>query len=379
MNMMQKLHHSRRLLVHVAMALVFGLALAAPRVRAEPVPKEQDKLVTQVVCQLLHEGHLNRPEINQELSRRLFKKFLKDLDPGKIYFTMSDYQEFKKDETELADQLQQGEMKFAYLVYNKLLARMGQRQKLIAELVNGTHDFTVKEYMDTDYDTIPFTDNENDLKERWRKRIKFDLLLHRMGQKPLGDAEAKQKVLERYQSVLRRFKQLDNYDLMELYLSDLTSSVDPHTTYMSPSTLDAFDISMRLQLEGIGALLRQENGNTIVSEIVPGGAAASDGHLKVDDKIIGVAQGDSKFTEVMDMKLRDVVKLIRGKRGTKVELKVIPAGKVEPVVYAFNRQKIELKDQAARAELIEQGKKADGTPYHILVIDLPSFYANMSA
>jgi carboxyl-terminal processing protease len=136
---------------------------------------------------------------------------------------------------------------------------------------------------------------------------------------------------------------------------------------------------MRLQLEGIGALLRQDNGQTIVSEIVPGGAAAADGHLKVDDKIIGVAQGDSKFTDVLDMKLRDVVKLIRGKRGTKVELKVIPAGKVEPVVYAFNRQKIELKDQAARAELIEQGKKADGSPYHILVIDLPSFYADMSA
>src|SRR6516165_2738971 len=174
MNMMQKLHHSKRLLVHVAMALVLGLALAAPRVRAEPVPKEQDKLVAQVVCQLLHEGHLNRPEINEELSRRLFRKFLKDLDPGKLYFVKSDYEEFKKHETELADQLQQGDMRFAYIVYNRLLARMKERQKLIDELVKAPHDFTAKEYLETDYDTIPFTDNEKDLNERWRKRIKFD-------------------------------------------------------------------------------------------------------------------------------------------------------------------------------------------------------------
>jgi len=164
---------------------------------------------------------------------------------------------------------------------------------------------------------------------------------------------------------------------MELYLSDLTTSVDPHSTYMSPATLDDFDIAMRLHLDGIGALLRAENGQTIVAEVIPGGAAAADGRLKANDKIIGVAQGDGKFVDVIDMKLREVVKLIRGKRGTRVELKIVPAEKIEPVIYALTRQNIELKDQEARSEIVEQGKKADGTPYRIGVIDLPSFYADM--
>src|SRR5262249_56462012 len=128
-----------------------------------------------------------------------------------------------------------------------------------------------------------------------------------------------------------------HYELMEIYLSSLMMSLDPHSSYMGPATLDDFDISMRLQLEGIGAVLRQEEGNTIVAEVVSGGAAAADGRLKVNDKIIAVAQGDGQYTDVVDMKLRDVVKLIRGKRGTKVQLRIIPAEKVEPAVIELTR------------------------------------------
>jgi carboxyl-terminal processing protease len=148
---------------------------------------------------------------------------------------------------------------------------------------------------------------------------------------------------------------------------------------MSPNTLEDFDVAMRLHLEGIGAVLRQENGQTIVAEVVPGGAAGTDGRLKPNDKIIAVAQGDGKFVDVVDMKLREVVKLIRGPRGTRVQLKVVQADKIEPLVYDLTRQKIELKSQEARAEIVEQGKKADGTPYRLGVIDLPSFYADLAS
>jgi len=110
---------------------------------------------------------------------------------------------------------------------------------------------------------------------------------------------------------------------------------------------------------------------------VPGGAAAADGRLKPNDKIVAVAQGDGEFVDIVDMKLRDAVKLIRGKRGTKVQLKVVPVGKIDPIVLELIRRKIEMKSQEARGEVIEQGKKADGTPYRVGVIDLPSFYAEM--
>jgi carboxyl-terminal processing protease len=359
------------------LAALVGLLWMTPWLSAEPTPGKDDQTVARLVCAFLHQGHLNRPELGEELSRHLARRFLKDLDPGKLYFLQSDVDEFKKDEDKLTAQLQEGDLSFAYKVYQRLLERMNERQKLIEELIKAPQDYTIKESLQTDFDAIPYAENQEQLRERWRKRIKFDLLLHRLGTKPLSDGEAQKKVLARYHSVLKRWKQVDNYELMELYLSDLTTSVDPHSTYMSPSTVDDFNVAMRLHLEGIGALLRSENGETIIAEIVPGGAAAKDGRLKPNDKIIAVAQGDDKFTDVTDLKLRDVVKLIRGARGTQVQLRVIPTGKLEPVVYELTRQKIELKAQAARGEVIEQGKKPNGQPYRIGVIDLPSFYADM--
>jgi carboxyl-terminal processing protease len=349
------------------------------RLPADPVPGKQDRLVVQMVCAFLQRGHLSQPEIGDDLSRKLFRRFLKDVDPNKGYFLQSDIDDFRRFETDLDDQLLRGDLTFAYQVYERFASRAQERIKLIEELINSPHDFTVQEYLDTDFDALDYARNDAELRDRWRKRIKFDLLLERLGTKPLSETEAKKKILERYKGVVKRWKQVDNYDLMELYLSGLTGSVDPHSNYMSPATLDDFAIAMRLHLEGIGALLRTDNGQTVVVEVVPGGAAALDGRLKPNDKIIGVAQGDDKFTDVVDMKLREVVKLIRGRTGTPVQLKVVPASKLEPVTYALTRQTIQLKDQEARSEVVEVGKKTDGTPYRVGIIDLPSFYADPKA
>ena len=376
---MTKQRISGRIAPLLYLLIVVGLFITQGRLAADPVPGKQDARIVKSVCEYLKQVHLTRPDIGEEISRRLFKHFIKDLDPTKLYFMKSDIDEFRKYETELSDRLLDGDISFAYKAYERLVKRVGERMKLVEEFINTAHDFTVSEYMSTDYDHMepPATDAE--VRERWRQRIKFDLLQQRVAKKPVPEAEAKEKMLKRFQGLQKRWKQLDNYDLMELYLTDLTTSVDPHSTYMSPSTLADFDISMRLNLDGIGALLRSENGTTMISEIGPGGAAAVDGRLKPKDKIIAVAQGDGKYVDVMDMKITEVVKFIRGKRGTKVELKVVPVGKIEPIVYLLTRQKIELKSQEARSEIIEQGKKADGTPYKIGVIDLPSFYADMKA
>jgi carboxyl-terminal processing protease len=359
-----------------AMLGALCLLLLAPLwLAAEPVPGKEDRIVAQIVCEILQEGHVTRPKIGDEISKRLFGRFLKDLDPGKIYFQKSDIDEFRQYETQLDDMLLKGDISFAYKVYARFVERVGQRLKLINELADAPYDFTVKEYLETDPAKLDYLDSEQDLRERWRKRIKFDLLLQRIGTKPVPDAEARQKVRDRYQGFARRMKQLDNYDLLEIYLTGLSASLDPHGAYMSPNTLEDFEIAMRLRLEGIGALLREENGQTIIVETVPGGAAAKDGRLKPNDKIIAVAQGDGKFVDVIDMRLRETVKLIRGSKGTQVELKVVPAASLEPVIYTLTRAQIEMKSQAARYEIVEQGKKASGKPYKVGVIDLPSFYA----
>ena len=356
------------------LAAVAGLLVIPFYLSAEPVQGRNDRLVAQVVSQLLEQGHVTKPKFDEEISKRLFQRFLKDLDPGKMYFLKSDIDEFKEQETKLGDQLLKGDVNFAYKVYGRFLQRIGERIKLIDELVDAKYDFTVKEYMNTDNAKKKYAKNAEELRERWRKRIKFDLLLERLVTKPPPEAESRKKIHDRYHSFARRMKQLDNYDLLEVYLSALSASLDPHGAYMSPNTVEDFEISMRLRLEGIGALLREENGQIILVETVPGGAAAKDGRLKANDKIIAVAQGDGKFVDVVDMRLRNAVKLIRGKKGTKVELKVVPAGKIEPVVYTLTRQRIEIKSQAARSEIIEKGKKPNGQPYKIGVIDLPSFY-----
>jgi carboxyl-terminal processing protease len=357
-------------------AAVAGLLLFRSPAPADPKLNKQDQLVARVVCEFLRQLHLNHPPIDDAASRRLFARFLKDLDPTKQYFLQSDIDGWKKYETELDDQLLRGELTFPYQVYERLMTRLNERMKLVEELVAADHDFTVKEYLDTDYDNMPYAKNAEEAKERWRKRIKFDLLMQRVGEKPLAEAEAKEKVLTRYKGLQRRWKQVDNADLLELYLTSLTTSLDPHSTYMSPNTLDDFEIAMRLNLDGIGALLRSEDGATSIAEIIPGGAAAKDGRLKPNDKITAVAQGDGKYNDVVGLKIQDVVKQIRGPRGTKVQLRVIPVGKVEPVEIELTRSKVELKGQEARGEVVEQGKKADGTPYRFGVIDLPSFYAD---
>jgi carboxyl-terminal processing protease len=372
--MLERTTHVRRYIALLVLAAGLLLIPAPARAPAEPKLAKQDRLVAQLVCEFLKQGHLSRPDIGDEVSRRLFRRFLKGLDPNKVYFLKSDIDEFKKRETELDDQLLQGDLSFPYKVYERLMTRIGERQKLVEEFVAANHDFTAQEYLETDADAIDWPKSDDEVRERWRKRIKFDLLMQRVGEKPVGEDEAKKKVLERYQSVLKRWKQVDNADLLELYLTELTTSIDPHSTYMSPTTLDDFEIAMRLNLDGIGAVLRSENGHTVVVEVVPGGAAGKDGRLKPDDKIVGVAQGDGNFVDAVDMKLQDVVKMVRGARGTKVQLKVIPVGKIEPAVYELTRQKIELKSQEARGDVVEHGKKADGKPYLVGVIDLPSFY-----
>ncbi|MBM4068006.1 MAG: tail-specific protease [Planctomycetes bacterium] len=360
----------------VSSAALLGLLLLPLWLSAQPIPGKNDRLLTQIVCEFFQRGHVTRPKIGDEVSMRLFKRFLKDLDPGKLYFQKSDIDEFKKSETELDDMLLKGDLSFAYKVYERFVERIDERLKLVDEFLGMKHDFGVKEYMDTDSAKLEYPADAKEASERCRKRIKLDLLLQRLGTKPVPDDEARKKVRDRYRNFAKRVRQLDNYDLMEMYLSAFAASLDPHSSYLSPTTLEDFTISMRLQLEGIGAVLREEGGNTIVVEVVPGGAAAKDGRLKANDKIIGVAQSDGKFVDVVDMKLRDVVKQIRGAKGTKVELKVVPAGKIEPTIYALTRQKIEIKSQAARYDIVEDGKKPDGTPYRIGVIDLPSFYAN---
>ena len=331
-----------------------------------------------MVCEFLQKGHVTRPTIGDEISKRLFQRFLKDLDPSKSTSSKATSTSSRSMKPNWATCSSTGDVGFAYKVYGRFLERIDQRLKLIDELVDAKHDFTVKEYLDTDTAKIDYAANDKELRERWRKRIKFDLLARDVWR----EAAARGRGQEEGARSLPQLRQA--HEAARQLRPSGTVPVEPGRQPRSARGLHVAQHSGRFRdfdaaaagrdrrLAARGERQHHRRGD------VPGGAAAKDGRLKANDKIIAVAQGDDKFVDVVDMRLREAVKLIRGPKGTKVELKVVPAGKIEPVVYTMTRQQIEIKSQAARYEIVEHGKQADGKPYQIGVIDLPSFYAARS-
>jgi carboxyl-terminal processing protease len=354
---------------------VAGVAAATAPAAAKPGPN--DRQITLAVRSYLEREHFTRRPIDDEIARRWFDIFLESLDPMKIYFLQSDVDAFLQKRDTLDDLVKRGDVSFAYEVYSRFLERVDTRLPLIERLLSAPQDFTKQESIIIDRDDTKWAASEAEAEDNWRKRIKYDLLVQKMEKTP--PEEAKDKLRRRYASFAKRMHQMTSDELLETYLSSLTSSLDPHTSFMSPGTLENFEIGMRLQLDGIGASLKAEDGYTTVAELVPGGAADKDGRLQKKDRVVGVGQGgEGEIVDVVDMNLNEVVKLIRGKRGTIVRLKVIPVGQTAPKIYDITRAKIELKDSEARGEVIEQGRKPDGTPYRIGVINLPSFYMDMA-
>lgn len=339
-------------------------------------PKSGDRQVTRIVSQLMLSQHLSKHKIDDEIGKRGLELYLKSLDPMKVYFMQSDVDEFKKKEAELDDSLRNGDIAFAYTVFQRLLDRIDERVKLADEFIEAEHDFTIDEELITDPDVITYAKTDAEIRDRWRKRIKYDLLVLKADKEE--PAKAKERLHRRYHSFAKRMQQTDSDEILEMYVTAMTSAFDPHSTYMSPSSLENFRIMMGLELEGIGAALQMTDGYTVVSKIIPGGAAEKNGELKVEDRIISVGQGeDGEMVDVVDMKLNDVVKMIRGKAGTVVRLGVVPNGGTENKIVKITRAKIELADSAARGTVIEEGEKPDGSKFKVGYIDLPSFYMDM--
>lgn len=354
-----------------------------------PTASEQGKFrsITLSVVNLMRTEHLSRHPLDDEISERMTKGFVKMLDPMKVYFYQSDVDSFMTHEKELDDKLKAGDTQFSYTVFNTLLKRIDERVKTVDELIGAQHDFTVDEEMVFDPDAAHYPKDAAEARDLWRKRIKYDLLMLKVDSATKsadakdGDADSdeqdpKDRLTRRYHSFAKRMHQTDPQELLEMYLTSLTTSYDPHSTYMAPKSLDNFEIMMRLDLDGIGASLQFDDGYTVVNELIPGGAAEKDGHLKPKDRIVGVGQGESGLiVDTVDMKLSDVVDLIRGNRGTTVRLEVIPAGKHEKEIYRIVREKITLTDSEARGQIVERERA--GQTYRIGVIDLPSFYMDM--
>lgn len=353
-------------------------AASAPLFAEAPKPGGNDRRVTLMVSTLLQREHVSKRELNNQISQRGFNNYLKALDPSKMYFLKSDVEEFKKQENSLDDMLKDGDITFAYTVFQKFLDRVADRVKLVDQLLKEERDFTANEEVVTDADKIDYAADDKEVHERWRKRIKLDLLGLKADKKKVK-MDPIERLTRRYHGFARRMNQIDSDDILEMFLTSITTGYDPHTTYMSRSTLENFYIQMRLNLDGIGAALQMDDdGVVLVSKVIPDGPCAKLGKIKDNDRIVSVGQAEGEMVEVSDMRLNDVVQMIRGKAGTSVRLGVIHEGTEKTEIYAIKRDKVPLKDSEARGVIFEAGMGADGKPFKVGVIDLPSFYMDMA-
>ncbi|TWU05747.1 carboxy terminal-processing peptidase [Stieleria varia] len=366
---------------HRFLASLLALSFLCTAVLAEaqelPGAGPKDRTVARLIARLMPEYHVSGSELDDSISKRALDLYLDQFDPLKLYFRQSDVDEFRQYSTQIDDMVREGDLSLAYKIFGRFNQRVSERVEVAMKLLKENIDFNKEEVLIIDPEKTTYAKTDQEADERWRRQIKYALLDLKDDDKT-GE-EALDLLRRRYSRYARRWKSTDSDDLLEMYLTAVTMGYDPHSTYMSPSTYHDFQISMNLELEGIGAALREKDGNTVVMDVIPGGAADQDGKLKPDDVIIMVGQGEEgEMVDIVEMPLKDVVDLIRGNAGTTVRLGVKVGGKGTMETYKITRAKVELEESAARGKVIEHNAP-DGTTKKIGFINLPSFYMDMEA
>jgi carboxyl-terminal processing protease len=330
------------------------------------------------VGKLLEQGHYTRRKLDDTLSREFLKNYLERLDYNHLFFTQGDVKAFEdRYATSLDEEILLGNPEAAYEIFKVYRERVEQRVAKVKELLKQDWKFDSKRSVEINRQKAPWPKDEADADRLWKDRIEGELLQEKLATHPI-DPPIK-VITRRYDQVLRSLHEQTNDDVINTFLSVVAETYDPHSEYMSKSELENFTINMKLSLVGIGAVLQSDEGYAKIKDLVPGGPAEVDGRLKVNDRVAAVAQEGGEFVDVVDMKLDKVVEMIRGKKGTTVRLQVIPSTATDPSqrkVIEIVRDEIKLKDQEAKAEVIEQNGPGN-IPQKLGWITLPSFYADM--
>lgn len=341
---------------------------------APQYPKE-----AMLVTQLLQYRHYKKIPIEDSLSSVIFDDYIASFDNNRVYFLKSDIDSFNKYRFELDDDLKDGKLDFPYEFFASFKDRFFQRMDYVDKLLGQDFNFDIDESYDTNRDNVPWAANETELNETWRKIIKSQLLSLKLSGKTIPDA--KEVLTKRYQGYRKAISQYSSEDIFQQYLNSFTQSFDPHTNYFSPVSAESFMIDLNLSLEGIGARLTTDGDYTIIASVVAGGPAFKSNMIHENDKIVGVAQNDDgKYVDVIGWRVTDVVKLIRGPKGTIVRLQVIPADEPTsspPMVVRLVRDKIKLDDEKVTSQIVPVNR--DGKEYKLGVINVPSFYFDYDA
>ncbi|APA92011.1 carboxy terminal-processing peptidase [Myroides odoratimimus] len=371
---------------------------------------EKDQLLLELVTYILENTHYNPAKIDDKFSATVYKEYLKALDPMKRYFLQSDIDEFSKYEYLIDDMIQLKELSFFDLTYERITQRMNEAKGIYTEVLEQPFEFESDDVLNADYDNIGYAKDAEELKERWKKLLKLNVLstitdnlkiqegkveeeeeFDEFGEpiikeekktdkkakdkKPVEkksfeqlEKEARESALKSYDEVFEFIKDLERKDWFAIYLNSIVERFDPHTFYFAPEDKEKFDASMSGSFEGIGAVLRKKSEGVEINELVPGGPAWRGKEIETGDIILKVGQTkDEEPIDIVGMRLDNVVKLIKGKKNTTVFLtikKIDGTIKVIPVM----REVIEMEETYAKSSVIQDGDKKYG------VIHLPKFY-----
>ncbi|WP_029034212.1 carboxy terminal-processing peptidase [Salinimicrobium terrae] len=349
----------------------------------------KDKTLIELISYVLKNGHYDAKEVNDSFSSEVYKDYLEALDPLKRYFYASDIEEFKQYETLLDDEIKNSEINFFDLTHTRLLERMAEAEGIYKEVLEQPFDFSKEEALDTDYSKRDYVNSQEEMKERWRKQLKFSAISNFYDQKKEQERELKNdpdfavktdvELEEEARKLTRNslneyfdFSQdLERKDWFSVYVNAIVEEFDPHTFYFAPQDKDRFDQAMSGKLEGIGARLQKKNDNVKIMEVISGGPAWRGEEVEVGDEIIKVQQEDeNEAVSVVGMRLDDAVNLIKGPKGSKV---ILTLKKVDGTIQEVDiiRDVVEIEETYAKAAKVQK----DGRLYG--VINLPKFYFDM--
>ncbi|SEP18833.1 C-terminal processing peptidase-1. Serine peptidase. MEROPS family S41A [Pseudomonas sp. NFACC39-1] len=379
----------KHLFPSTALALVIGLGLlplSSDTFAANSWDKlqpDRDEVIASLnVVELLKRHHYSKPPLDDARSVIIYDSYLKLLDPSRSYFLASDIAEFDKWKTQFDDFLKSGDLNAGFIIYKRYLDRVKARlDYTLAELNKGVDkiDFNTKETLQVDRKDAAWLRSTAELDDLWRKRVKDEVLRMKIAGK--DSKQIQETLTKRYKNQLARLDQTRAEDIFQAYINTFAMSYDPHTNYLSPDNAENFDINMSLSLEGIGAVLQSDNDQVKIVRLVPAGPADKTKQVGPADKIIGVAQGNKEMVDVVGWRLDEVVKLIRGPKGSVVRLEVIPASNAPndqtSKVVAITREAVKLDDQAAKKSVLKL--KQDGKDYKLGVIEIPAFYLDFKA
>ncbi|MFP1784926.1 carboxy terminal-processing peptidase [Lonsdalea quercina] len=334
-------------------------------------PEAQDATVSERVSSRFLRSHYRQFMLDEQFSDKIFARYLNMLDYSHNVLLASDVAQFDKQKGLLGQDLNNGRLDLPYALYNLAQKRRFERYQYALSLLNKPMNLTGNDYIDLDRDKAPWPKSQDELNRLWDAKVKFDWLSLKLTEKT--DSEIKDILTKRYQSAIRRLVQTNSEDVFQLVMNSLAREIDPHTSYLSPRNTEQFNTEMSLSLEGIGAVLQMDEDYAVINSMVPGGPAMKSKRIVVGDRIVAVGQTGKPMVDVIGWRLDDVVALIKGPKGSKVRLEILPAGKgTKAKTVTLTRERIRLEDRAVKMTIKNAGKDKVG------VLDIPGFYVGLT-